>query len=155
MAGPAAVVIAGIVTGWLAIVSNDGLVADDYYKQGLAINQVLAREQLAHSLQLDAQVRVSAEAIEVALRNKALQPLPERLRVVLVHATRAGMDRSALLEGAGGIYRGAVQAVPPGRWRVVVEDEARTWRLTGAVRLPEQATLHIAAPQDSGAGKGE
>ena len=43
-AGPVAVILAGIVTVWLAIKSNDGLVADDYYKQGLEVNQVIQRE---------------------------------------------------------------------------------------------------------------
>jgi hypothetical protein len=33
------VIVAGAVTVWLAVVSNDGLVTDDYYKQGLAVNQ--------------------------------------------------------------------------------------------------------------------
>ena len=47
MAGPAVVVVAGVVTAWIAFSGADGLVADDYYKQGLAINKVLAREQRA------------------------------------------------------------------------------------------------------------
>ena len=41
MMGPAIVIVAGFYTLWLAIQSNDGLVADDYYKRGLAINQTL------------------------------------------------------------------------------------------------------------------
>ena len=40
---PATAIVAGFITLWLAITSFDGLVADDYYKQGLAINQTLAR----------------------------------------------------------------------------------------------------------------
>ncbi|RPI42555.1 MAG: hypothetical protein EHM59_17550, partial [Betaproteobacteria bacterium] len=39
MAAPAAAVLAGAVTLALAIQSYDGLVAEDYYKQGLAVNQ--------------------------------------------------------------------------------------------------------------------
>ena len=39
---PATAIVAGFITLWLAITSFDGLVADDYYKQGLAINQTLA-----------------------------------------------------------------------------------------------------------------
>ena len=44
MSGPAAVIVAGAVTTWMAFASADGLVADDYYKRGLAINAVLKRE---------------------------------------------------------------------------------------------------------------
>ena len=36
--GPAAVIVAGVYTTILAFSSTDGLVADDYYKQGLMIN---------------------------------------------------------------------------------------------------------------------
>ena len=42
----------GLITLWLAITSFDGLVADDYYKQGLAINQTLARADAAQELRL-------------------------------------------------------------------------------------------------------
>ena len=39
MAGPFVVVIASLACAWVAIDSDDGVVAQDYYKQGLAINK--------------------------------------------------------------------------------------------------------------------
>ena len=72
MAGPGTVVLAGIVTTWLAITSDDGLVAGDYYKRGIAINKTLAREErarllgLAGELQLDSDHRRSAVALRSA-----------------------------------------------------------------------------------------
>ena len=45
MSVPATAVVAGIITLWLAVSSADGLVAEDYYKQGLAINRVIEREE--------------------------------------------------------------------------------------------------------------
>lgn len=39
MAGPLIVIIAGLVTAWLAVTSSDGLVTDDYYKKGLAAGE--------------------------------------------------------------------------------------------------------------------
>ena len=47
MAGPAIVLVAGAVTMVLAIRSDDGLVARDYYKRGLMINRVL-KERAEH-----------------------------------------------------------------------------------------------------------
>lgn len=44
---PMLAVIAGIVITILAVQSNDSLVVDDYYKQGLEINRVLERDQSA------------------------------------------------------------------------------------------------------------
>jgi len=54
IAGPAAVVVAGFVTLAIAIKTPDPVVAEDYYKRGLNINQTLAAEkdmQLAPAMQ--------------------------------------------------------------------------------------------------------
>jgi hypothetical protein len=56
MAGPGIVIIAGFVTAWLAVTSNDGLVTDDYYKQGLTVNQRLQRDNAAGKLGLHADI---------------------------------------------------------------------------------------------------
>jgi hypothetical protein len=44
------------VTAYLAVVSNDGLVEDDYYKQGLAVNQRTARAQRAAELGIEVEL---------------------------------------------------------------------------------------------------
>ncbi len=41
---PAAALIGGFVTLWLAVTTSDSLVVDDYYREGRAINQQLARD---------------------------------------------------------------------------------------------------------------
>jgi hypothetical protein len=45
MAGPAAVVVAGVITAWIAFANADVLVVKDYYKYGIEINAVLKRER--------------------------------------------------------------------------------------------------------------
>ena len=45
IAGPAAVVIAGAATVWLALAYPEVLVADDYYRRGVEINKTLAARQ--------------------------------------------------------------------------------------------------------------
>lgn len=45
IAGPAAVVVAGVVTTVIAVTGADKLVAPDYYRQGIEINRQLARER--------------------------------------------------------------------------------------------------------------
>ncbi|CAN5219872.1 hypothetical protein BH10PSE18_BH10PSE18_41260 [soil metagenome] len=42
IAGPAAVVVAGFATLWIAIRIPDPVVAEDYYRQGVEINKTLA-----------------------------------------------------------------------------------------------------------------
>lgn len=146
MAGPAVVVVAGVVTAWIAVSTHDGLVADDYYKQGLAVNQKLARLDAAAAMGLEGRLRLRADGAELRLSSSVGAPLPERLRLTLAHPTRAGEDRKVLLEGRDGRYAGAVPALGPGRWQVAIEDEAANWRLAGSMLLPDSPeTLLLAA----------
>jgi len=41
IAGPAVVVVAGLVTAWIAIHGADTLVSTDYYRRGIEINKTL------------------------------------------------------------------------------------------------------------------
>ena len=45
IAGPASVVVAGILTAWIAVVKNDPVVDADYYRRGIEINKQLAAER--------------------------------------------------------------------------------------------------------------
>jgi len=131
MAGPAAVVVAGIVTVWLAVSGADGLVAEDYYKQGLAINRVIEREQAARRLGLAARLEPAAGRLRLVLAG-APGAQPPALFVQLAHATRAGHDlRLRLARAADGRYEGALPPLPPGRWRVSIEDPQASWRIAG------------------------
>lgn len=126
MAGPAAVILAGAATTWIAFASADGLVADDYYRQGLGINKRLAREDEARRLGISAEVSVEHGAISVQLRGAA----PEALFVHLAHATRAGHDvRLRLAATPGGAYSAALPELPAGRWRIAIEDPRGAWRI--------------------------
>ena len=127
ISGPAAVIVAGAVTLWLAWSSADGLVAEDYYRQGLAINKLLAREEAARRLGLAATVSLSGGRIRVHLDGGK----PEALFVHLAHATRAGFDvRLRLAPVAPGEYEAALDSLPRGRWHVVIEDPRGTWRIS-------------------------
>jgi hypothetical protein len=94
MLGPGIVVLAGFATLWIALRSDDGLVADDYYKRGLAVNQTLDRSVRGADLGLSATLDVTREG-DVTLRlrsHDAAVPaaMPPVVRLRLVHPTRAG-----------------------------------------------------------------
>ena len=128
MAGPAFVVCGGSYAMWLAQSTDDGLVADDYYKRGVAINRTLQRFELAAQLQLRAVVAVAADGSARVTLTGAENALPASLRLRLVHPTRAGFDESAdLVRGSDGIYTGTMAPPRAGRWLVIVETDA--WRL--------------------------
>lgn len=132
MAGPALVIVAGAYTTWLAIQSDDGLVSDDYYKQGLAINRTIKRNEVAMNGKYHARIYFDQNANTLRAEVSAIAGLPPELKVTLVNATRATRDRTALLKRSGdGVYVGELPAIQPGRWRVAVEDLAGSWRLSG------------------------
>lgn len=134
MAGPAAVVVAGAVTAWLAISTSDGLVADDYYKRGLLVNQSLERSDWAARAGLAA--RVELEAGRVSVRLAGLQDPPASLRLAFVHPTRGGSDVQVTVEHRGdGLYSANMPAIASGRWRIALE--AERWRVTGDVAVGE------------------
>ncbi len=139
MAGPAIVVVAGFLTAWLAVRSDDGLVIDDYYKQGLAINQTLGRSEAAGRLGMKAELQLVDGRLRVLLGGPAGAGA---LTLRLVHPTRAGMDQSVHLAAVGpGVYEGRLRSSQPGRWHVVLE--ARDWRLAGDWQLPAAGALTL------------
>jgi hypothetical protein len=52
ISGPLTVVVAGLVTAWIAFSQQDPVLAQDYYRQGLNINKTLAQQgSLAPAMQ--------------------------------------------------------------------------------------------------------
>src|SRR6185436_3733558 len=126
MSGPAAVIVAGAITTWMAFATSDGLVADDYYKRGLAVNAVLKREQAAARRGIEARVARAGRQVSVRLSGAE----PPVLFLSLVHATRAGNDvRLRLERGPDGGYAAPLPPLAAGHWRAVVDDPRGEWRI--------------------------
>ncbi len=52
ISGPLIVVVAALVTAWIAVTKQDPVLAQDYYRQGLEINKTLAAQgSLAPAMQ--------------------------------------------------------------------------------------------------------
>lgn len=130
-AGPLAVVVASLSSAWIAVKSEDGLVAEDYYKRGLLINQKLRQTAASPELKLGATLRV-ADGGEVRARLEGLPPAssetPSTLRLKLTHPKHSANDLVVTLtRDAGGDYVGFLPAQTPGRWIVILESDA--WQL--------------------------
>ena len=127
---PLSAVIAGFFMLWLAIVSYDGLVVDDYYKKGLEINKTLERDQNAEHYKLDAvlQINESTKQFRLILSADPDFLSPEKISVNFLHATRAGHDQMIpMLRQNDLIYQGAAPELIPGNWYIHIE--ADDWRL--------------------------
>jgi hypothetical protein len=143
MSGPAVVMVAGFATLYLAVTTEDGLVVDDYYRQGLAINATLAREERARVLGVSAILSLSPQRDGAQVRLIGRIGPQARLRLRLVHPTRVGRDQSVILvPRLAETYAAVLRPVDAGTWQVVIEDELAGWRLTGTL-LPGQDRLEI------------
>ncbi|GHU15387.1 membrane protein [Betaproteobacteria bacterium] len=146
MAGPAIVVVAGFLTAWLAFVSDDGVVEDDYYKQGLAVHQQLYRDTVATEKKATAQVMVSGLGVRVFLDMANAADLPAQLQLHFIHPTRDGLDQDIVLTKEGQtFYSGALTMEVHGRWHVYLEDQDKTWRLLGDWQPDAGTPLQLAA----------
>ena len=151
---PASAVLMGVVMLVLANATWDGLVADDYYERGLQINRSLARDAEATRRGVRAVVSFPAPGIvEVRLSSVAGAPDGQPLGLRFARAARAGADVTVhLAPDAGGIWRGAVPVMPPGKWYVELGNDL--WRLTAPVWIPMSAAAELVldAPAERPAG---
>jgi hypothetical protein len=143
---PGTVVIASLVTIGIALDQPDGLVVDDYYKEGLAINRVIARDEAAARYGMAAELTLRDDFGTLRLSGKPPRE-PRTLTLRVLHATMDGQDQIVqLVPTADGRFTAPIDRLGPGRWDIQIE--ADDWRLTGSVDRPGMETLNLgpAAP---------
>lgn len=145
---PVTAVVVGTVMMWLAVSTEDGVVEDDYYKQGLAINQTIERDQEAQSLHIKANLMVgdNPNHLRLMLQSGELAAQPEQLRLKILHPTRSGMDQVVTLNRRGeGYYDGEIKALGAAKWRLLLEDNDKQWRLTGIWHVPKDSSVALSS----------
>ena len=128
-------VVAGISTVFIAVRGADPLVADDYYRDGKAINQTFAADREAALREARARVRVG-DGVSIEL--DILGALPTELELELSHVTLSKYDRRLrLLPASKGTYTTS-ETLPEGLFYVTLHPagERAPWRLRRRVDLP-------------------
>jgi len=132
MSGPAAAVIASFVSLYFAVSRADPLVADNYYKEGLAINRVIDLDRAASARGYRAAVMVGSDGTLVRVQLTGSGAKPQALRLRFVHPTKAGLDRTVnARQIQPGWYEADIDVAPASHWYVQLEDMEQSWRLTG------------------------
>ena len=154
MSGPALVVVAASFSGWLAFSRQDQMVVDDYYMQGLQINQDLRRDSAASALALTFGGHYSpvTESFDGTLSSHGL-PLSGTVAIRLRHATDPKKDRSVLTQvDRSGRFSVVLPLLEQSRWNLVVEDQRGRWRLGGIWQWPQSSdvALHADIPAEKG-----
>jgi uncharacterized protein len=131
---PFSSIIVGFAFLWVAITSDDGLVSENYYQEGLDINKVIERDQAARHYNLGASGQLSGTEINLLLVGN-LPTLPDSLRLTLIHPTRKGLDQSILLtRDKSNAYSGLLKDVMDAHFDITLEPLDGAWRMVGMWR---------------------
>ena len=156
--GPAMVVVASVMTGYIAIRGADKVVADDYYKQGLMINKDIQRDAKAKALGLSASLYIDLKTAKLHLKLSSSQPgveLPSGIQLSLARASENAssvnevIHRLPLIRTADGSYEGdlnLVSKLSSGSVKLFhIKLETTEWRLTGDWYNPEIKVAQLSA----------
>jgi hypothetical protein len=138
---PASVVLASVFTAIIAHRGADDLVADDYYKDGLAINRRLEKLQRAQALGVSARLRFTGDAVSVYVAGPVAET---ELRLSLAHPLEADRDFAVTLARTGSdSYQGALAHHIAPLWHWTLEQQRENgWRLDGTVQRGDFDDAH-------------
>ena len=139
---PASAVIGGIITIILAVQSPNSLVVDDYYKQGLAINQQKHRLAFADAMALQGLLRYDGNRVQLELGSMPAITA-EELTLQIIHSTRAELDRTMTLRRSGNAYLAELAELETGSWYLRLQPADQAWEIRGKFNVngPFQALL--------------
>ncbi|MFA5494132.1 MAG: FixH family protein [Porticoccaceae bacterium] len=151
---PASVVVAGLITVFIAFRHADTVVVDDYYREGLAINQRLAQDELAAELGVAAEIDFDTLTGEVLVVLSGEGELPQTLELMLLHPVDAGRDQTlALSRIAADRYRGDLDNVPASRYYLRLAPAGEpSWRLNGELDFRAAKRIRLAPGAALGSG---
>jgi hypothetical protein len=155
---PMVAVIAACVTLAIAVMKGDSLVAADYYKQGLQVNQDTARQRVATELglvaridRLDGHTQMQLQAGPAAAERMADPALmPASITFVLTHPVDELLDRRIAFDRVStdcpehtACYR-TQATLPDGRWTATLQTPL--WRIDQPVQVEQSRLTLVAKP---------
>lgn len=130
---PGVVVLASLASAWLAVKSDDGLVAEDYYRRGLLINRKLAAEDPDR----DAPTAATIDLVQgggIAVRVRGLVDPLAHLRLVIDDPQQVRPEQVITLrEAADGRWVGELPPQSSGRRIIRLETERWQFPITTVV----------------------
>lgn len=144
IAFPASTVIAGIIFISQAVTTKDSLVNDNYYKDGLAINQELAWDKKAKTNDIKGNMTFSSDEATFEVTNTRLV-LPSFLKVYLSHPTLEEFDQELMLQKIPNsrLYKGLTNSTAKGRFYMRIESPEQQWRIRTDIFIETGKTLSL------------
>jgi hypothetical protein len=147
MAGPFIVVVASLASAWIAAASDDGVVAEDYYKQGLLINRRLATMDREHLREPAATINFAPDGT-VRVHLEEGSALPSRLRLSLARPGERVAREVSLTRKSDGDWIGMDSGAGSGR--LIVKLESDHWQLPVTTIAGRPAEIHVGATRPQG-----
>lgn len=145
---PGSVVVAAIATIYIAVQSNDGLVSENYYKEGLGIHREVAALKKAQDLGIQAAIHIDAQRVWVDLSSHQALPASE-LQLALRHPTRANQDLllTLLPSNDGRLYADLPNALEHS-WKLQLNAIDAQWQLQGRINLAKSSQVVLGSTEN-------
>lgn len=141
---PATAVIASMYTIYLAVQNKPTMVKENYYLEGLSINERIHQDQRATELDMQANLLFSEATGKVNAFLSGKHPITETLILAISAPGDESLDRVYQLKAASdSLFISTLKDTPKGRFYVSLEPQSREWRLQGEITLPRQETLTL------------
>lgn len=128
---PLSSVLVAVVQVYAALNSSSDLVKDDYYKEGLAINQVITQREAAKAMGIEANLRLDNLTGELLLTTKNATA-PE-ITALFAHAALSSKDFNVnFVRSQANEYRAQLEKPLSGIWNVYLESP-NGWQLNGRI----------------------
>lgn len=152
IAGPVIVVCAALYTAFLAYKGADKVIAEDYYRQGLMVNQDIRRDANARDWKMSADLQFDTDTGIITIKVQSAVALPSTLMLSVAESSANSpvnevIRRGTLLQVTPGIYQlsfpqpTAIERKEIAIWHIKIE--ASDWRLTSDWHDPMHAPLQL------------
>ncbi|WP_158541162.1 FixH family protein [Marinomonas piezotolerans] len=128
---PASSIIVGMIQLYASLHSSSDLVKDDYYKEGLAINQVITMRDAAKDLGIEAHLTLDNLTGELILATRNVKA--PTLTALFAHAALSKYDFSVtFIRIQADQYRANLEKPLTGIWNIYLESN-NLWQLNGRI----------------------
>ncbi len=141
---PALTIVAAMITITIAVKTDDGLVVDDYYKEGLAINEDKQLVKNAAALEISARLSLDENGMIRAQLPENVSSLPF-LMLTLIHPGDASKDLALPLANVGNALFTSKDPLTGTEvnWHVAITPPDTDWKLSGRWRPDALKTVQI------------
>lgn len=145
------VICAGFWMLYIAIVTNDGVIIDNFYKDGLGIEVRTEQDGVARKLGLQGDLHWAGQDLELSLTG-VMTGYPDQLSLLIVYPTKSSRDINVILEHQGaGLYSGLITEKTSGSRQIQLEPVSEKgdsmWRLHAKTVVPPLSSQVVLLPK--------